>query len=180
MHHEPLTLNRVLRGPWSWMLGTVVILIGSLGVLLVSGKPWGVTSSFAFWGAKISLALGIPVENWDYWQAAKNNQALHTNVFHDMTTLSDIGIMLGAYLALALSNSKISFSLRPYPPRMIIGLFVGGILMGYGARLAFGCNIGAYFSGIASFSLHGWIWFVMAMLGSWVGVEIRRTCGFTR
>ena len=30
--------------------------------------------------------------------------------------------------------------------------------MGYGARIAFGCNIGAYFGGIASFSLHGWLW----------------------
>lgn len=29
--------------------------------------------------------------------------------------------------------------------------------MGYGARLGFGCNIGAMFNGIASASLHGWI-----------------------
>ena len=34
--------------------------------------------------------------------------------------------------------------------------------MGYGARIAFGCNIGAYFGGIASFSLHGWLWGVLA------------------
>jgi hypothetical protein len=35
-------------------------------------------------------------------------------------------------------------------------------MMGYGARLAYGCNIGAYFSGVASASLHGWLWFVLA------------------
>jgi len=30
-------------------------------------------------------------------------------------------------------------------------------MLGYGARLAYGCNIGAYFSGIASASVHGWL-----------------------
>jgi hypothetical protein len=34
-----------------------------------------------------------------------------------------------------------------------------GLVLGYSARLAFGCNVGAYFSGIASGSLHGWVWF---------------------
>jgi hypothetical protein len=45
--------------------------------------------------------------------------------------------------------------LTPSPPGLF--LFVGGSLLGYGARLAYGCNIGAYFSGIASSSLHGWL-----------------------
>ncbi len=51
-----------------------------------------------------------------------------------------------------------------------------------GARLAFGCNIGALFSGIASGSLHGWLWFAAAFLGTipgvwlwpWFGLEVRR------
>ena len=46
--------------------------------------------------------------------------------------------------------------------------------MGYGARLAFGCNIGALFGGIASGSLHGWVWFLFAFLGSIVGVRFRK------
>ena len=52
--------------------------------------------------------------------------------------------------------------------------FAGGggdrrLLLGYGARLAYGCNIGAYFSGIASGSLHGWLWLVAAFAGNSVG-----------
>jgi uncharacterized protein len=46
-------------------------------------------------------------------------------------------------------------------------------LLGYGARLAFGCNIGAFFSGIASGSLHGWVWLAAAFLGSMAGVRLR-------
>jgi hypothetical protein len=49
--------------------------------------------------------------------------------------------------------------------------------MGYGARLAFGCNIGAFFSGIASTSLHGWLWILCALPGTWVGVRLRPLFG---
>lgn len=56
---------------------------------------------------------------------------------------------------------------------------LGGLIMGYGARMAFGCNIGAFFSGIASFSLHGWVWIVFALMGTWVGVRLRPLFGLS-
>jgi uncharacterized membrane protein YedE/YeeE len=43
---------------------------------------------------------------------------------------------------------------------------LGGFLMGFGARLAGGCNIGALFSGIGNFSLSGWGFFFTLWLGS--------------
>ena len=46
-------------------------------------------------------------------------------------------------------------------------------MLGYGARIAYGCNIGAYFSGIASASLHGWLWFAAAFLGNIAGTRLR-------
>ncbi|PSJ37208.1 hypothetical protein C7I36_15865 [Zobellella taiwanensis] len=48
-----------------------------------------------------------------------------------------------------------------------------GLMLGYGARLAYGCNIGAYFSGIASGSLHGWVWLAAAFTGNILGVRLR-------
>ena len=59
---------------------------------------------------------------------------------------------------------------RRIPARLALGAVVGGLLMGYGARIAYGCNIGAYFGGIASFSLHGWIWGVVALVGTFAGI----------
>jgi uncharacterized membrane protein YedE/YeeE len=53
----------------------------------------------------------------------------------------------------------------------------GGILMGVGARMAGGCNIGAYLAGIASGSLHGWIWGACALLGTWAGLRLRPLFG---
>ena len=55
----------------------------------------------------------------------------------------------------------------------VIGEVIGGILLGYGARIAYGCNIGAYFSGIASGSMHGWLWLVAAFAGNIAGTGLR-------
>ena len=46
---------------------------------------------------------------------------------------------------------------------------LGGLLMGIGARLALGCNIGSFFSALPAFSLHGWSFMVFIFLGAAVG-----------
>ncbi len=63
------------------------------------------------------------------------------------------------------------------PARSLAGAVIGGLLLGYGARLAFGCNIGAYFSGILSGSLHAWLWLPAAFAGSALGVRLRPLFG---
>ncbi|MNE98885.1 putative inner membrane protein [compost metagenome] len=83
----------------------------------------------------------------------------------------DIGIVLGALLAAGLAG-RFAPNLN-IPLRSLVAAVVGGLLLGYGSRLAYGCNIGAYFSGIASGSLHGWLWLVAAYAGNLVGVRLR-------
>jgi len=55
----------------------------------------------------------------------------------------------------------------------LVGACMGGILMGYGARLAGGCNIGGFLGGVCSYSLHGWVWLLGAMAGNVLGVHAR-------
>ena len=64
--------------------------------------------------------------------------------------------------------------------RELFAAVLGGLMMGIGARLAFGCNIGAFLGGVASGSLHGWIWFIFAMIGSWIGVHMRPRFGMSQ
>ena len=56
-------------------------------------------------------------------------------------------------------------------------IMITGFVMGYAARLAFGCNVGAFFSGISTGSLHGWVWFAAAFLGSYYGIKLRPFLG---
>ena len=64
------------------------------------------------------------------------------------------------------------------PPLSLAAAVIGGLLLGYGARLAFGCNIGAFFSGVVSGSLHGWVWLIFDLLGTYAGIYLRPLFGF--
>ncbi len=49
---------------------------------------------------------------------------------------------------------------------------IGGIIAGFGARLAMGCNLAAFFTGIPQFSLHAWFFAILAAaIGSWFGAR---------
>jgi uncharacterized membrane protein YedE/YeeE len=65
------------------------------------------------------------------------------------------------------------------PLRSLVAAIIGGLLLGYGARLAYGCNIGAYFSGISSASLHGWLWLAAAFAGGILGTKLRPLFGLS-
>ena len=162
---------RWLAGPWPLVAGAVGLAIVNIATLTIGGRPWGVTSAFALWGAKWFAALGIDVASWSYWTAPAQATALKSSVLMDVTSVMDFGIILGALLAAILAGRfapvwKVS-------GRSLAAAVIGGLLLGYGARIAYGCNIGAYFSGIASGSLHGWLWLVAAFVGNIAGTRLR-------
>lgn len=169
---------RIVRGAWPLWVGALALAVLNLGVLLVSGSPWGVTTAFSLWGSKAAGALGIAdPSTWDFWSGPRA-EVLSGSVLAEPTSLTNIGIMVGALVASALAGA---FRLhRHIPSRLAIGAVIGGLLMGYGARLAYGCNIGAYLGGIASQSLHGWVWGVMALVGTWFGLRARPWFGLSR
>ncbi len=162
---------RYLRGPWPLVAGAIALALLNFATLALAGRPWGITSAFALWGAKGAQAIGIDPTAWAYWQAPANAKALAESVFADVTSVMDFGLIAGAMLAATLAG-RFAPSLD-IPLRSILAAVVGGLLLGYGARIAYGCNIGAYFSGIASGSLHGYLWAVAAFAGNILGVRLR-------
>lgn len=164
-------LARLAAGPWPLLAGALALALLNFTTLALAGRPWGITSAFALWGAKGFSLLGGDVSQWGYWQSPGNAAALNANVWGDITTVMNVGIMLGALAAASLAG-RFAPNFR-IPLRSVAAAVIGGLLLGYGARLAFGCNIGAYFSGIASGSLHGWLWLVAAFAGNMLGVKLR-------
>ena len=164
-------LRRFLRGPWPLVWGAIGLALLNYATLALAGRPWGITSAFALWGAKAASGLGVDVGSWAFWQMPGNAKALAAPVWEDVTSVMNMGIVLGALLAAGLAG-RFAPSLK-IPARSLVAAVIGGLLLGYGSRLAYGCNIGAYFSGIASGSLHGWVWLVAAFIGNSVGVRLR-------
>jgi hypothetical protein len=48
----------------------------------------------------------------------------------------------------------------------------GGVTMGYGAGIAMGCTIGAFFSAIPSLAVNGWVFAIFLAVGAWIGTKI--------
>ena len=158
-----------MRGPWRKSWGAVAIAIVGIATLLTLSRPWGITSAFALWGAKIVDGLGWDVQSWAYWSGRA--ALLDRSVFADATSVMNFGIMIGALAAASLAGLFAPrFRLRP---RELVLALAGGLLMGYGARLAYGCNIAAYLGGIISGSLHGWGWLVFGFAGSLLGPRLQ-------
>lgn len=173
-HIEPIThvLNQrasFLHGPWPLVWGAVALVILNFATLALAGRPWGITSAFALWGSQALHAFGIDVAAWAFWN--KTPQVITAPITRDVTSVMDLGIMLGALVA-ASAAGKFA-PVWHLPLRSLMGAIAGGLLLGIGARMAYGCNIGAYFSGIISGSLHGWIWVPAAFAGNAVGVYFR-------
>ena len=170
------TMSELLvRGPWPLVWTGLVLAALNVATLLTAGHPWSITFGFGLWAAKIGQGLGLPVASWEFWTWPGPSEALHQGVLHDVTSVMNFGILLGAAFAAALAGR---FAPKAeIPIASIVAAALGGLLMGYGARLSFGCNIGALFSGIASGSLHGWLWFVAAFCGSLVGIRLRPVFG---
>lgn len=160
------------RRHWPLAAGALALAVLNLLTLIAAGHPWSITWAFALWGAKAALALGWDPATSTFWSADFQRSALEASVFSDTTSVMDFGLVLGALAAAAYAGG---FRLRwRMPAGAAASALIGGLAMGYGARIAYGCNIGAFFSGVASTSLHGWLWIAAALPGCWAGIVLRR------
>ena len=176
--HEPIVRLRpegsrahLLRGPWPLVWGALLLALLNLATLALAGHPWTVSFGYTLWGAKLAGAAGLDLSAVPFWTWRFPNAALAGSVFENTTSVMNFGIVAGAFLAAGLAG-RFAPAGR-IPPGAALAAALGGLLMGYGARLAFGCNVGAYVSGIASGSLHGWLWLVAALAGTWLGIKLR-------
>lgn len=165
----------LMRGPWPLVGAGLVLALLNVATLMLAGHPWSITYGFGLWGAKMAQAVGIDVASWEFWTWPAQAQALNASVLADTVSVMDFGLVLGAALAASLAGKFAPKAKLPLGS--LLAAMVGGLLMGYGARLSFGCNIGALFSGIATGSLHGWLWFAAAFVGSIGGVWLRPVFG---
>ena len=163
--------------PRRLVIVAMVIAALALANLLISGQPWGVVYGLGLWVAKGAVAAGVDLSGSAFWAAPATAERVTSSVLTDYTSLTDIGIILGAFVVASWRVGGLSAKLPSLPARAWVGTIVAGFLLGYSSRLAFGCNVGAYFSGISTGSLHGWVWFAAAFVGSIYGIKLRPILG---
>lgn len=159
-----------MKNPWTYVKGAVLISFLQILTLLVTDNAWGVTTAFIHWGGWLVELFGGDVSSWSYFSTSQSRLIFSNGFFRDPGTIRNVGIIVGAGLS-ALLAGQFRFKKIKSVKHVLVAA-IGGLCMGYGAGIASGCNIGAFFSATASLSLSGWIFGVGLFIGSYFGAKL--------
>ena len=155
---------------WPVVVGGVAL--GVLNVLLYTYRhPWGVVAGLGIWADKLASIVGLEAGE------LLGRSSLAGCAFEPETAsawghmpLLNVGVIVGAFIAASFAAEfKLRFPRQTIRYGQSIG---GGVLMGYGAGLALGCTVGAFFSAIPSLALNGWVFGGSLTIGAYLGVKI--------
>lgn len=158
-----------------WSMGTTAIVMAVLfgSLLAVTGAGWGASTVHGNWFGSLLVDLGVSQSALDtFVNGAPHN--FNVQYFQDAGSMQNSGIIVGAFVALLLSGkfSKVFTDGLKIKPIEILLFAAGGLLMGFGTRLSWGCNVGAFYTPVAQFSLAGWLYFFIIFGGGFVGNKI--------
>jgi len=138
---------------WGWRkTGIIIGLIAALAwwASSLTGRHYGLTMT----GPSASVLLYLTSGDQRYL---------------DWGTFQLIGIPLGAFIAASWNNE---FRWRSPQPKRIMLQAIGGAMMGIGAVIAMGCNIGNSLTGLGTMSLTSLVATVFLILGTWSGTYL--------
>jgi uncharacterized membrane protein YedE/YeeE len=140
-----------------WPVWGAALLVATINVFLFAfDRPWTASDGLRNWGDWALTGLGLAhrpdlVAPWLY-----------------SGSLLNLGVLLGGLAAALLSRE---FAIRVPPRGELVKGVGGGLLMGVGAMLAFGCNVGGFFSAVSALSLSGFGMMLGLGLGAFLGLR---------
>lgn len=151
-----------------WSPFPAVIAAGVLSAYYfgLTGTFWAVTGEFTRWGGHALQFAGVDISGWGYFKILGMQGTPLTRIDGVMI----IGMFAGCLSAALWANNV---KLRHPTHRIrVFQALAGGIIAGFGARLAMGCNLAAFFTGIPQFSLHAWFFAIATAIGSLAGAKV--------
>jgi uncharacterized membrane protein YedE/YeeE len=161
---------RIFKRPWPYWLGGCLLALLNIALLALTGSSWRITSGFLYWGAYLLERVGLHPREWYYFSVYNNGPKIGEGLLNNDASILNLAVIAGSLLAVLLASE---LKLKPLKnKKQAFFALGGGLVMGYASRISFGCNIGAYFSAIPSFSLHGWVFGAFMFVGAWIGCKI--------
>ncbi|HMM46498.1 MAG TPA: YeeE/YedE family protein [Thiobacillaceae bacterium] len=127
---------------------------------------WYITTQEAQWGGWVMEKLGIGGLMNNIYFGLDNGLP---NPLLNAPGFMSVGIILGAAI-MALSRREFKWKMPSWETAFFA--IVGGTLMGIGARIAMGCNIGAFFATVTNGDPSGWVFLIGMTLGAYIGVKV--------
>ncbi|XPE61929.1 YeeE/YedE thiosulfate transporter family protein [Shigella flexneri] len=138
----------------------------SLLTILALLAPFGLSRvNFTRSGGQLLQLFGVHAEEWGYFKIIHLEGSPLTRI-DGMMILG----MFGGCFAAALWADNVKLRM-PRSRIRVMQAIIGGIIAGFGARLAMGCNLAAFFTGIPQFSLHAWFFAIATAIGSSFGAR---------
>lgn len=158
-----------------WFSG---IMIGLIGVVaFYASEAWGGYSKargLSFSGPLNELAAWFTSSHTlaEVQRTAAESQVDVSGVIGKLGTLTWsvymlVGIVIGSLVSAA---SHKEFSWRAPKAQSLITQFSGGLIMGFGATVAGGCNVGHGLTGLSTLALGSLVSIIFIILGSWTMV----------
>ena len=151
-----------------WSPFPAVIAAGVLSAYYfgLTGTFWAVTGEFTRWGGHALQFAGVDISGWGYFKIL----GMEGTPLSRIDGVMIIGMFVGCFSAALWANNV---KLRHPTHRIrVFQALAGGIIAGFGARLAMGCNLAAFFTGIPQFSLHAWFFAIATAIGSLAGAKV--------
>jgi uncharacterized protein len=147
--------DRAFGRPWPVIPSALVI--AALNVFLFAfDRPWTASDGMRNWGDGLLQLLGVI-----------HQPDLLPPLLYSGSVLN-LGLLAGGMAAALLSRE---FDIRAAPINELIIGGLGGLLMGWGAMLSFGCNIGGFFSALSALSASGLSMMVGLLVGAFIATR---------
>jgi uncharacterized membrane protein YedE/YeeE len=164
------SMRRFFVHGWPITIGGATL--GFLNLLMfLNSHPWGFTGEVSRWVIGFTSMLGFGPGELE-GAASLPGCALEVtgeSILNHMLFLV-WGMVFGSFVAALFAGE---FKIRlPRQKARYAQAAGGGVVMGYGAGLAMGCTIGAFFSAIPSLAANGWFFALFLAIGAWIGTQI--------
>jgi uncharacterized membrane protein YedE/YeeE len=158
----------VLRSKFSpATTGVLVGVIGTIAYMRI--EPLGVTRQLSSLSRKAFENQSLLPETINGLDTLAGCVGLVTETISNNGWLI-IGFVLASFAG-ALSANRFKFEIPTI--RNSSTALVGGVLMGWGSMTALGCTVGVLLSSTQAFAVSGWVFFLFAFLGVYLGIKAK-------
>ncbi len=151
-----------------WNATVTGLVVGFFSVMIMAWwRPWGAVGAIRNWGDWImygvSSVVGTDAAFFAYYEEAP------ASILVSSGSVIGIGFVLGAFVSACLGRE---FALRIPPYREMVKAVIAGILMGIGATLAGGCNVGGFYNAIGNLGANGFSMMFGLVFGVVLGLKM--------
>jgi len=151
-----------------WNATITGIVVGFFSVMIMAWwRPWGAVGAIRNWGDWImyglSSALGTDAGLFAFYEEAPRSVLVSSG------SVIGVGFVLGAFISACLGKE---FALRIPPYREMVKAVIAGVLMGIGASLAGGCNVGGFYNAIGNLAANGFSMMLGLVFGVVLGLKL--------